>query len=841
MIQVQPEGPLSCLMAIIGQAPGGSEESEGIPFCGPSGSTLNTKLHINEIGRFQCYITNLSKTRPSTWWEHYKGIYKEQKYKKPVKKDDFSIFWDGKTPSKYLLECRDALLQELCKVKTNVFLALGADALWALTGQRSISKYRGSILTCSLPNGKVVKVVGAWHPAAIYNPLKGISPGAMAHIIQADISKAKAQSAFPELRLPKRSLIIKPTDKIVREFIIDNRGKDLAYDIETVPGGITCISLAFNRHEAISIPTTAHYWSRAKRKFGSGIYKLLEILRYVNFALTQPNVMKAAQFMDYDFVYLFRAFGIMVKKPWYDNAISHFCSYPEFPKGHDFLCSFYTDEVYYKDELKHWLKDTDDEERLWEYNARDGCTEFEVMEETNIELDSWNTPDVRNTFNFMMELMEPLLFIMLHGIKWDFKAAAEHRIYYTNKFEEEDRIIKEKYGDVNPNSPKQVKELLRRLGLEIPKYKGKETTNKKALERLAKQSPELEKIIGIRSSGKFISTYIDVGLDPVDKRYKFKMNQTRTVTGRLSSSESSFWGVGNNSENWPKYIRNMAIPDEGLVFTEADLKGAEAVVVAYLCEDPLLMELFEKGSIEPEPGFIFTNVHAFTAYLIWHQTEQKIKDEKKRLDSVGKDTITMYFRGKKTRHSANYKGTWVTLSQELKLPAKEAKALLRKFHDASPNIARWHKDVEMQLASNRTITTCLGRRRTFYDLWSPDLMRAAVAFEPQSVVVHVLNLGLINVYNELCKKYKDVALKNQVHDSLLLQHPPEMTKFIHKELHKLMSIPLTIKGRDFIIPLEIVTSSTRTRFENEWATSYGEWGSGRIINRNNWRDCEEIK
>lgn len=1134
---VPPNGPKKCLMAICGQAPGEQEEMEGKPFVGPNGDILNTKLHMNGIARHQCYITNLSKERPGSWWRVREGLHNGLKYKKPSKANDFSIFWSGNSPTQYLIECREALLQELTEIDTSVVLAAGGDALWALTGHKEISKYRGSILPCTLPNGRVIKVVGTWHPANIWQPMKKVSPGGMAHIIQFDIGKAKQQAAFPEYKPPVRNLIINPTVKTVHEFCMDNINKPkVAYDIETAPGDITCVSLAFSRHEAISIPTTTRYWK--------DITTLLRVLQMVSLVLTKEGMIKAAQFMAYDFQYLFRFFSMMIAKPWYDNAIAQHSCYPELPKGHDFLCSIYTDEPYYKDELKIWLKDINDWDKLYTYNARDGASEFEVMEETAIEMDDLG---VRHTFDYMMELMEPLLFIMLHGIKWDSKAAEVHRKIYKEKFERDSAIIKEKYGDVNPRSPKQVLALLEQLNIKPIIRKGKPTTDKKALEKLAVKSPELKKIISVRNAGKFIANYIDVGLDPVDNRFRFSMNQTRAVTGRLSSSESNFWGVGNNcllpdaevltptgwvkfkdfeegtkamqwspdgklswctpilhktiytgklvkanstihrnfytpnhkipkltkrnflhnisaeqasnesnwfiplsgsfnggtinipsirllaviqadgsieknlvrfgfkkqrkidrfiwlmnileidyheikqygdvrkfvipthvakpyvdllrmrgkkhfgdwllwlteesryelldeirywdshiindsfeyytsiennaewvatlahlckcsatltitvnnwpsnkplyrvnikprtkayqstkmystenyhgdvyclttpssyflvrygnrivvtgnSENWPAPIRDMLIPDEGMVFTEPDLVGAEAVVVAYLSEDPLLMKLFEEGSIEPEEGFKFTNVHSFTAYLIWHKTQEEIEKEKKLLTKAGRNTESMYFRGKKTRHTANYKGTWVTLSEELKIAAADAKTVLRKFHMMSPNVERWHREVEMQLKSTRTITTCLGRRRTFFDSWGRDLLAAAVAYEPQEIVVHVLNLGLINIYNKLCKPFKHIALKNQVHDSVLIQHPPELTSYIHEQLPKLMNIPLTIKGHNFSIPIDIKTSSLEPRVEEGWHQSAeGRWDWGKLKSVNNWRDIEEVK
>lgn len=757
---VPAEGPKHCKIAIVGEAPGAQEELEGRPFCGSSGSILNTKLHQIGLSRNDCYITNLVKVRPPG--------------------NDFSIYWKGNQPTQELLEWKQKLLEELNGTHTNLILALGSNALWALTGQTSIGKWRGSILTTTLPSGKVVKVIGTYHPAAILRQWD------FSAVVSCDFKKALKESAFPELILPIRELLIEPTIEDVifhcNQPFLKSKDCDVAYDIETVPGQITCVSLAFNKNVSMSIPTTLHYWGTHQR--------LKEVITLVQDVLCSNMGLKIAHNSSYDIQYLMRCFNILPTKPWFDTMIAQHSCYSEMLKSLAFCTSIYTNEPYYKDDLKVWNMDKTNDHKLWTYNAKDSAVTFEIMEALNKEIDILGT---RSTFNFMMELLEPLLFMMLRGLKVDEVRRLEHQHKLLPELEERIKRIQFQYGNVNPNSPKQVNELIAKLGIPpiINRKTGKPTTSKKALEKLSNRSPELNEIVSARADKTLISNFVMIDTDPNDFRLRCSFNSTGTETGRLSSSESIF-GSGRNLQNFPKRVRDIIIPDVGMIFTEADLKGAEARVVAYLCEDAMLIKLMEEDK----------NVHTYTANLIWGVTEEEVKLDKALREIEGKDTESLYYKAKRIRHSGNYRGTWVTVSEQLGISAKDAKTILQKYYIQSPNLTRWHKSVEDKIKSSRTLTTVLSRKRIFFGRFGEQLFKEAIAYEPQETVAHILNLGLIKFYNEVCKKYPVEALLN-VHDSILVQHPPELKEFVHSELHRCMRVDLTIHGRTFFIPIEI--------------------------------------
>jgi uracil-DNA glycosylase family 4 len=51
-------GPTDARLMIVGEGPGETEDSKGVPFCGPSGRLLDKILATVGISREECYISN---------------------------------------------------------------------------------------------------------------------------------------------------------------------------------------------------------------------------------------------------------------------------------------------------------------------------------------------------------------------------------------------------------------------------------------------------------------------------------------------------------------------------------------------------------------------------------------------------------------------------------------------------------------------------------------------------------------------------------------------------------------------------------------------------------------
>src|SRR5262245_55859267 len=130
---VPPSGTIACQIAWVGARPGQDEVYSGRPFSGPSGELL---WRLAGVSRAECYVTNVRK--------------------------DFHDIHSVPTPAE-IDEVLPALRDELAATTANLFVAIGAQALYALTSKPSIEAWRGSVLPCTLVPGR--KVMGTYHTA----------------------------------------------------------------------------------------------------------------------------------------------------------------------------------------------------------------------------------------------------------------------------------------------------------------------------------------------------------------------------------------------------------------------------------------------------------------------------------------------------------------------------------------------------------------------------------------------------------------------------------------------------------------------------------------------------
>lgn len=163
-------------------------------------------------------------------------------------------------------------------------------------------------------------------------------------------------------------------------------------------------------------------------------------------------------------------------------------------------------------------------------------------------------------------------------------------------------------------------------------------------------------------------------------------------------------------------VRKLFIADPGYVMFEADLKGADAQVVAWEAEDERLKEAFRKG----------LDVHSSNAEAMWGSAFTSLgagthaRDEKRQLCKRGV-------------HLTNYGGTERGMAQALGLLVHEASQFQKRWFGICPGIPRWHNRVRAQLARDRTISNAFGFRRVFFDRIDA-CFTEALAWGPQSTV-----------------------------------------------------------------------------------------------------------
>lgn len=348
-------------IALVGEAAGEQEARQGRPFVGESGQELARMLRDAGINRELCYITNLFWTRPpGNKIEGYcltkKQVGKDYPYPK-LSSGNYLTMEALKDIGDVEFKHLEALLNrfhgtgkavpqhpgvlgrlylELSYLRPNLVVALGNTACWALLSRTGITKIRGTTMESTLVPG--LKVLPTFHPAMILRQWQNRA------VVVMDLTKAKRESEFPEIRRPEREIWINPTLEDVQDFErILHKAELISFDIETADRMITCIGFAPDKGLAITIPfldpsKPGHsYWSQEEEV---AVWKMIR-------RVLASDVPKLAQNGLYDIQYLWRS-GIPVRNLLHDTMILHHALQPEMLKRLGFLGSIYTNESAWK-------------------------------------------------------------------------------------------------------------------------------------------------------------------------------------------------------------------------------------------------------------------------------------------------------------------------------------------------------------------------------------------------------------------------------------------------------------------------------------------------------------
>lgn len=270
---------------------------------------------------------------------------------------------------------------------------------------------------------------------------------------------------------------------------------------------------------------------------------------------------------------------------------------------------------------------------------------------------------------------------------------------------------------------------------------------------------------------------------------------TGTETFRLASAK--LFGHGRNMQNWSKSLRKLIIPDDGKIFVQVDQAGAEALIVAYLCEHGNFRDLFLSGvkshvfvalrvfqavwqdKLRHDKTIDFDSILSASPGLVvrcagWKVVDKLIKESDKWVASE-----RYYYIAKMICHAANY-GMRAPAFQlnvlqksegKIALSKSEAEAYLETYHTLFPEIQAWHRATEEILKSTRVLRNLQGFPREFTSGWNDNILKEALAFVPQSTVGTITNVAFARMQDhiEICNLNWD--LLNNCHDSYLLQVP----------------------------------------------------------------------
>ena len=642
------------------------------------------KSYLHAESRSDCYFTNVIKdfdNRP----EHYIEISRTGKVQ-------------VHPAGQYYI---DMLREELAAVSSNVIVACGARALWVLCSRVGITNWRGSILPSTFLPGR--KVVPTFHPATWTEDKLYDNPSAYLnkYLVIEDLKKVCREAEFPEIKPIPRTRKIAPTMAECIEFInkcVDYaaKGNTITYDIETVPytQEISCIGLAYTPYHSICIPFVGPYGDYFT------VEQEVEIMRLIGSLLENPDIVNIGQNVIFDSHLLFRKYGI-VSRCLEDTMVAQKILYPEFRVGLDMIASLYTDFPYYKKEGKVWITGDGTFEQGWNYNCNDTLTceiSFppqlkELREKKNMA-----------AYSRQVKLIEPLTFMMEHGIKVDLEGMKikqdENKQKIIELTEQAHSLMDMK---INLNSPLQIMAYFYGRKGKSPYTKdGKPTVDVNAMKRLATTHglKEASLILEIRKLTKQNNTFLDPLKVDSDGRIRCAYNPVGTKFSRISSSENIF-GTGMNLQNVPMEVREFLVADDGYVIYGLDYAQFENRIVAYVGRIQQMMMAFEQG----------LDTHKLTAALV--STEMGFPLIYEDVNEEQRQNL-----GKRPNHAFNYGYGPQSFALLNEVEISVAKIIYRAYHDAYPGLkGGYWKGVEEQLRCDRTLTNLYGRKVTLLGYW----------------------------------------------------------------------------------------------------------------------------
>lgn len=550
-LRIPATGPHTARILIVGEAPGAEEERLGSPFVGKSGQELTRMLSEAGISRAECWVTNCCKYRPPTLYKNGKRVENDIEQWIPHTKKgqaQYTHYVHGCGVHHYVAEGYDELCAEIRAVRPNLIIGLGNTPLWMLAQHRGIKAWRGSLLQVEIPGPsgpQQFKFIPTFHPAAVLREWSDRP------FVIFDLKRAKRESGDACYIPPTYNFLVRPTlEEAVTTLARLQDAPELACDIETSKGQISCIGFAHSAEDAICIPlhsedSRINYWSEAEEQL---------LTRMIRDVLRSPTTLFFGQNFLYDAQYLAKQWGV-VPANVFDTMLAQHTLLPGLPKGLGFISSLHCkNHVYWKEEgktkEKGWTAEV-----FWRYNCQDAVRTFEAAHSLRRALAAADLTDVAQ---FQQDLFHPVLNMMLLGTRIDLERRERLRADLSAAIESREAWLERICGHrLNPKSPKQMMAFFYNdLGLPVLRNRktGTPSMNAEALERLKVKEPLLTPIINciseLRSLGVFRSTFIEAPLDD-DLRMRCSYNIAGTETFRFSSSENAF-GSGTNMQNLPK-------------------------------------------------------------------------------------------------------------------------------------------------------------------------------------------------------------------------------------------------------------------------------------------------
>lgn len=397
-------------LTIIGEAPGGHEVLEGVPFVGPSGKDLDKSLEEGGLTRADCSITNTLLCRPpeemQTWLHRLKITHEMA-----VKRAEAAGLPAPEAPASPLECCAPRLRKDVAESGAPVVLAVGSHALRATAeilevpfgekkskpGEPRINKLKRQIgaPVKLAPDSHATTTFGTKVVMASYHPAFAMRKGSRQYrpVVRQHMARAARIAARDaQVDWTEPQFILAPTIEQVEATceLFLRAGARVSVDIET--DGINtrkcmlrCVGLGAEvdgRYVIISVPFRrrdgTNYWTTPEEK--------IRAVRAVQRVLDQLELL--GHNLAFDTAVLLRV-GLLAsrKKKWFDTMLSHHDTDDnDLPHDLSFVMARHFESPQWKMDVDAKSVDGIDDDIEWKYNCRDVFAVMKLVPELEAKM-----------------------------------------------------------------------------------------------------------------------------------------------------------------------------------------------------------------------------------------------------------------------------------------------------------------------------------------------------------------------------------------------------------------------------------------------------------------------
>jgi DNA polymerase-1 len=341
----------------------------------------------------------------------------------------------------------------------------------------------------------------------------------------------------------------------------------------------------------------------------------------------------------------------------------------------------------------------------------------------------------------------------------------------------------------NVNSPQQLGAVLFEE-LKLPtgrRGRSRYSTEAAVLEELRGIHPVIELVSDYRQLAKLKSTYVDALPALVNSktgRLHTSFNQTRTATGRLSSSDPNLQNIPIRNELGKKIRRAFGAPP-GSRLLAGDYSQIDLRALAHLSRDPGLLRAFQQD----------VDIHAATAAeLLGVDTSQVTEDMRRLAKTVNFGVI--------------YGMSEYGLEQATELSREEAARFIAAYFEKYPGVKQYLESTKAQAREDGHVQTILGRRRYITEINSSNRQvreaaeRMAINMPVQGTSADIIKVAMINLSQQMTKQGLSSKMLLQVHDELIFEVPEEEREAMCQLVPRVMSTAL-----ELCVPLKVDTKT----------------------------------